>query len=66
VARTKWAEFVAETKLIKAQLRVEVPILIHLGVRRKPFVMGELWQNRLNYFASSALDITHYKKSWLL
>jgi hypothetical protein len=36
------AEFVAETKVTKAQLRGEVPILIHLEAGTKPFVMGEL------------------------
>jgi hypothetical protein len=44
------AEFVAETKLTKAQLRGEVPIPIHPGVGRKPFVIGEplMWPEFLN------------------
>jgi hypothetical protein len=44
------AMFVAETKLIKAQLRGEVPIRIHPGAEREPFVMGEplMWPELLN------------------
>jgi hypothetical protein len=44
------AEFVVEIKLIKAQLRGEVPIPIHPWAGRKPFVMREslIWPELLN------------------